>query len=114
MTVLMALAAALGAFVSLVVFVIEIVLFTVVRDRIRSAGYPAELGNANWLVVGAVVALFIGFCTSLCGAFGRYSSGRFAGEKVSADAVLTAVLTAVLMSSIKPSSTSQPLLIRPD
>lgn len=82
MTILMALCAALGAFVSLVIFVIEIILFTIVRNRIRDAGFPAELGNANWLVVGAVVALFIGFCTSVCGAFGRYSSGRFAGEKV--------------------------------
>lgn len=40
-------------------------------------------GNCNWFTVGAAVALFLATCASFCGAFGRFASGRAAGEKVS-------------------------------
>ncbi|WWD03949.1 hypothetical protein V865_002007 [Kwoniella europaea PYCC6329] len=82
-TIFMALAAALGAVVTLVIFVIDMVLWNVLKNRIHDAGYEAGLGNANWFTVGAFAALVLSMCASVCGAFGRFSSGRFAGEKVS-------------------------------
>ncbi|KAL1410876.1 hypothetical protein Q8F55_001819 [Vanrija albida] len=80
-TILMSLFAFLGAIVSLVVFVIDMVLWNVLRNRLRDADYSASLGNANWLTVGAVVALFLSTCTSMLGACGRFATGRAAGEK---------------------------------
>jgi hypothetical protein len=44
-------------------------------------------GNANWLTVGAVVSCLLSVCMSCCGAFGRFATGRSAGEKVSYIAV---------------------------
>lgn len=98
-TIMMSMAAALGALVTLVVFVFDMVIFNIIRNRVRSAGGDAmlvsfffhyilkrsvlmEQGNANWLTVGAVVAFFLSMCTSFCGACGRFASGRAAGEKV--------------------------------
>jgi len=80
-TIMMSMAAALGALVTLVVFVFDMVIFNILRNRIRDAGGDAMLGNANWLTVGAVVAFFLSMCTSFCGACGRFASGRAAGEK---------------------------------
>ncbi|KAK4683678.1 hypothetical protein P7C73_g6553, partial [Tremellales sp. Uapishka_1] len=97
-TIFMALTGAIAAFLALVIFVIDMVLWNIVKNRIVDAGYHATLvrlplssrsefaltspqGNANWLTVGAVVALFLSFCTSVCGACGRFASGRMAGEK---------------------------------
>jgi len=80
-TILMAFFAAIAALASLVIFVIDMVLWILVRNRVRDAGGAAELGNCNWFTVGAVVALFLSMCTSFCGAFGRFASGRAAGEK---------------------------------
>ncbi|EEB96206.1 hypothetical protein MPER_04698 [Moniliophthora perniciosa FA553] len=34
------------------------------------------VGNANWLVLGALGALFLGFCSSACGIFGSYKKRR--------------------------------------
>lgn len=80
-TIMMSMAAALGALVTLVVFVFDMVIFNILRNRVRDAGGDAMLGNANWLTVGAVVAFFLSMCTSFCGACGRFASGRAAGEK---------------------------------
>ncbi|KAK8853388.1 hypothetical protein IAR55_004092 [Kwoniella newhampshirensis] len=80
-TIFMALLSALGAIVALVVFVIDMVLWNVLKNRIHDAGGSASLGNANWLTVGAVVSLFLAMCTSVCGSCGRFASGRMAGEK---------------------------------
>ncbi|KAL7424419.1 hypothetical protein Q5752_000102 [Cryptotrichosporon argae] len=81
MTVLMALCTALGGFVGIVAFVIDMVLWSLLKNRISDAGYHATLGNANWFTIGGTVALFLSMCTSVCGAFGRFASGRPAGEK---------------------------------
>ena len=58
------------------VWVVEMVLFGVARDRMRDRGLAASWGNANWLVLGALVALFLAFFASLCGSFGRYGRRR--------------------------------------
>ncbi|RSH91451.1 hypothetical protein EHS25_009750 [Saitozyma podzolica] len=80
-TVLMGLFATLGAFTALVIFVIDMVLWNITKNEVSSAGGSATLGNANWLTVGATVALFLAMCTSFCGACGRFATGRAAGEK---------------------------------
>lgn len=80
-TVMMAVLAAIAAFASLVIFVIDMVLWNLVKNRVSAAGGSATLGNCNWFTVGAVVAFFLAMCTSFCGAFGRFASGRMAGEK---------------------------------
>ena len=68
----MTLTSGLAFLVTLVAWVIEMVLFGVARHRMRDRGINATWGNANWLVLGALVALFIAFFVSLCGSFGRY------------------------------------------
>ncbi|KAF5385943.1 hypothetical protein D9615_002668 [Tricholomella constricta] len=75
-TILMTLLSGLAGIVTLVVFVIDMALFGVTRNRLRDAGVPAQYGNANWLTLGAFVALLLGFCASACGVFGRYSRRR--------------------------------------
>jgi len=75
-TIFMAIAASLAAIATLVVWVIDMVLFGITRNRLRDQGYPAQYGNANWLTLGALLALMIGFCTSICGVFGHYGRNR--------------------------------------
>jgi len=71
-TVFMTLVSALALLTTLVAWVIEMVLFGVARSHMRSRGIDACWGNANWLVLGALVALFFGFFASACGIFGSY------------------------------------------
>lgn len=72
----MALVAGLAALTTLVAWVIDMVLFGIARNRYRDAGQLAQYGNANWLTLGALVALLLGFCASACGVFGRYGKRR--------------------------------------
>ena len=71
-TVIMSLLAALATLVTLVAWVVDLVLWGIARNRIRDNGGSAMFGNANWLTLGALVALFLGFCAGCCGSFGRY------------------------------------------
>jgi hypothetical protein len=71
-TIVMSLFSGLAAVLTLVVWIIDMVLFGIVRSRYRDGGVTAQYGNANWLTLGALVALVIGFCASTCGVFGRY------------------------------------------
>ncbi|KAM5531092.1 hypothetical protein V8D89_015257 [Ganoderma adspersum] len=71
-TVFMMLTSTLAFLVTLVAWVLEMVLFGTARHHMRDRGLDATWGNANWLVLGALVALFIAFFASLCGSFGRY------------------------------------------
>ncbi|WVR09590.1 hypothetical protein IAU60_006661 [Kwoniella sp. DSM 27419] len=80
-TIFMAILASIGALITLVIFVIDMVLWNVLKNRLQDQGYSAGLGNANWLTVGALGALLLAMCTSTCGACGRFASGRNAGEK---------------------------------
>jgi hypothetical protein len=48
-TIIMTLLAALATLVPLVIFVIDMVLFGIARNRLRDNGIPAQYGNANWL-----------------------------------------------------------------
>ncbi|KAF9244870.1 hypothetical protein BU15DRAFT_41395 [Melanogaster broomeanus] len=75
-TVFMSLAAALAMLCTLVAWVISTSLFAVVKERLESEGIPASLGNANWIGLGALVALLLGFCTAACGIFGHYRRTR--------------------------------------
>jgi hypothetical protein len=77
-TILMSLVAALAMLVTLVAWVIEMVLFGIIHHHLTSRGEDAHWGNANWLVLGALVSLFIGWILATCGIFGRYRSRRTA------------------------------------
>ena len=66
----------LAFLVTLVVWVIEMALFGIARNRLAHQGDPASWGNANWIVLGALVSLFLGFFSSLCGVFGNYRARR--------------------------------------
>jgi len=68
----MTLISLLALLTTFVVWVIDMVLFSIARNTYREAGTNAEYGNALWLTLGALVALLLGFCTSACGVFGRY------------------------------------------
>lgn len=80
-TILMSIFSFIAAVLTLIVFVIDMVLWNLVKKRINDAGYSAVLGNANWLTIGAFGAFALATCTSLCGACGRFATGRSAGEK---------------------------------
>ncbi|KAF9520494.1 hypothetical protein BS47DRAFT_636268 [Hydnum rufescens UP504] len=73
-TILMTVVSSLALFVTLVVFSIDMILWNIVRNQIRSdtSGNSATLGNANWLTLGAIIALVMGSCAAGCGSFGRY------------------------------------------
>ncbi|KDQ07042.1 hypothetical protein BOTBODRAFT_192638 [Botryobasidium botryosum FD-172 SS1] len=86
-TILMTLASALACLAALVAFIIDMTLFGVARSRIRDAAPPgttAQYGNANWLVLGAFIALLLSVCAGACGSCGRFSGARRNryGEKV--------------------------------
>jgi hypothetical protein len=72
----MTLVAGLAALTTLAAWVIDMVLFGIARQRFREIGIQAQYGNANWLTLGALVALLMGFCASACGVFGRYGKRR--------------------------------------
>ena len=72
----MAPAALLAFLVTLVAWVIDMVLFGITRNRINHTGGSAQYRNANWLTLGALVALAFSFCLGTCGSFGRYRRRR--------------------------------------
>jgi len=92
-TIVMSLLAFLGAVAGLVVFVIDMVLWNVLKNRLTDNNYDAKLvscssphtltlqGIANWFTVGGTAALLLATCTAMCGACGRFATGRSAGEK---------------------------------
>ena len=69
----MTLLSGLAFVVDLVAWVLEMVLFGIARHHIREHGDSAQYGNANWLVLGALVSLVLGFIFATCGIFGSYS-----------------------------------------
>ncbi|THH30936.1 hypothetical protein EUX98_g3242 [Antrodiella citrinella] len=77
-TVFMTLVSGVALLVTLVAWVIEMVLFGVARDHIRNRGDAASFGNANWLVLGAFIALLLAFFASACGICGSYRAKRSA------------------------------------
>ncbi|KAI0769343.1 pali-domain-containing protein [Trametes elegans] len=77
-TVFMTLLSALAFLVTLVAWVVEMVLFGIARKHMRDRGIDATWGNANWIVLGALVSLFLAFFAALCGVFGRYGRRRAA------------------------------------
>ncbi|BEI84252.1 hypothetical protein CcaverHIS002_0408560 [Cutaneotrichosporon cavernicola] len=80
-TVMMAIFSFLGAMAGLVAFVIDMVLWNVLKNRVVEAGYHASLGIANWFTVAGVAAMILAMCASFFGACGRFATGRAAGEK---------------------------------
>jgi len=58
--------------ITFVIWVYDMTLFGIVRGRFRRRAIPAQYGNANWLVLGALVALLLAACTGICGMFGRH------------------------------------------
>lgn len=75
-TVLMTLLAGLALLTTFVVWIIDMILFGIGRQRYRDTGVKAQYGNANWLTLGALVALLLAFCFSACGVFGHYRRNR--------------------------------------
>lgn len=76
-TVFMALVSGLAFLCTLVAWIIDMVLWGIVRNVLRDNGVSAQYGNANWLTIGALVSLFIGFFTGACGIFGSYRKRRY-------------------------------------
>lgn len=76
-TVFMTLFSGLAFMCTLSVWVIDMVLWGIVRNVLRDNGVSAQYGNANWLTLGALAALFIGFFASACGIFGSYRKRRY-------------------------------------
>lgn len=72
----MTLLAGLALLTTFVAWVIDMILFGIGRQRYRNTGVKAQYGNANWLTLGALVALLLGFCFSACGVFGHYRRKR--------------------------------------
>lgn len=77
-TVFMSLLSALATICTLIAWVITMALFGIARNHVRDhvGGGRAQYGNANWIALGALAALLIGFCTAICGVFGHYRRHR--------------------------------------
>jgi len=75
-TIMMTLAAVLALLVTLVAWVIDLALFSIVKHEITNNGGSASYGIANWFTIAAWVSLVLGFCAGLCGSFGRYRHYR--------------------------------------
>ncbi|KAF4620677.1 hypothetical protein D9613_000213 [Agrocybe pediades] len=75
-TIIMTLLSGLALLTTFVVWVIDMILFGIARQRYRNDGMRAQYGNGNWLTLGALVALLLGFCFSACGIFGHYRRRR--------------------------------------
>lgn len=77
-TILMSITASIAVIVTLVAFIVDMILFEIIRSRIRSdtEGNKAKLGNAIWMTLAALIALMLGTCTAACGSFGRYRHRR--------------------------------------
>ncbi|KIM78935.1 hypothetical protein PILCRDRAFT_824059 [Piloderma croceum F 1598] len=77
-TVFMSLLAALATICTLIAWVISMALFGIARDHVRDhiTGATAQYGNANWIALGGLAALLIGFCTAACGVCGHYRRHR--------------------------------------
>jgi len=76
-TVFMTLVSGIAFLCTLVVWVIDMVLWGIARNVLRDNAVSAQYGNANWLTLGALVSLFIGFFVSACGIFGSYRKRRY-------------------------------------
>jgi hypothetical protein len=77
-TVFMSLFAGLAFLATLIAWVVDMALWGIVKQQFHNHGIQAQYGNANWLTLGALVALFIGFFTGACGICGSYSKRRAA------------------------------------
>lgn len=75
-TVFMTLLSALATLVTIVVWVISMILFSVAKHHVNDNSGVAKYGNANWIALGALGSLLIGFCFSACGVFGHYRKHR--------------------------------------
>ncbi|KAF8343875.1 actin cortical patch SUR7/pH-response regulator pali [Cantharellus anzutake] len=74
--IFMTLVSALAFLITAIAFAVDMVLWDIVRSRIRNDGGSANLGNAIWMTLGALVALIFGSCAAGCGSFGRYRQHR--------------------------------------
>ncbi|KAH9942282.1 uncharacterized protein BXZ73DRAFT_74567 [Epithele typhae] len=61
--ILMAAFSLLAFPIALVAWILEMILFGVARQRLRSHGVDAAWGNANWMVLGALFTLLVGLAT---------------------------------------------------
>ncbi|KAI0342009.1 pali-domain-containing protein [Trametopsis cervina] len=75
-TVFMSLLSALAFLVTLIAWVLEMVLFGIAHHRASDRGIAVKWGNANWIVLGALGSLFVGFILATCGIFGSYRQSR--------------------------------------
>jgi hypothetical protein len=77
-TVFMSLLAALATVCALIAWVISMALFGIARNHVRDnvSGATAQYGNANWIALGGLAALLVGFCTAACGVCGHYRRHR--------------------------------------
>jgi len=73
----MALWSSLAALVTLIAWILDMALWSIVRHEFREAGLSSQYGNAVWLTLGALAALLLGFCTSAIGIFGSYRKRRY-------------------------------------
>ncbi|KIY53098.1 pali-domain-containing protein [Fistulina hepatica ATCC 64428] len=75
-TVILALLASLATILTFVAWVLSMVLFGIAREQFRDQHYSANFGNANWIALGAWVALVLSSCLGTCGIFGSYRRRR--------------------------------------
>ncbi|KAF8487591.1 pali-domain-containing protein [Gautieria morchelliformis] len=77
-TILMTFAATLATIITLIAWIIDMVLWSAFRSRIRAevqaVGSPsAQYGNAIWLTLVALLALLLASCAGALGSCGRFS-----------------------------------------
>jgi disulfide bond formation protein DsbB len=68
-SLLAALTSLLAALVATAAFVVDIVAGAVIRRHVHQDGVSLKYGNAVWMVLGAMVALWLALITATCGIF---------------------------------------------
>lgn len=71
-TVFMTLISGFAALVATVAWAVSMALFGIAHNHVKNNGGTATYGNALWIGLGGMVALYLAFVTAACGVCGHY------------------------------------------
>src|ERR1700733_8014400 len=71
-TIFMGMTMSLALLFIVIAFIVDVILFNLIGERIRADGYSAHLGSATWMTLAALILVVLGIGAAGCGAFGYY------------------------------------------
>jgi len=76
-TTLMGITMILALIFVIIAFAVDMILFSLVGERIRADGYSAHLSSATWMTLSALVIIFMGICAAGLGAICGYYDDEY-------------------------------------